>query len=201
MRPQIRQLVIASSNAGKIAEITDILGRFDIAMLTQAQLNIPDVEETGTTFIDNALIKARHAARLSGLPALADDSGLAVSALGGKPGIYSARYAGSPCNDQNNNEKLLAALLGNSDRRAAFVCVMALCFSDTHPLPLIAEGIWQGEVASQPHGDGGFGYDPLFYVPSHGVTAAELGPGEKNQISHRSLALNALVQQMTLLSP
>ncbi len=207
MRGKISQLVLASGNVGKIVELTELLAPADIEVIPQSEFNIVDVEETGSTFVENAILKAKHAAKVSGLPALADDSGLVVPALGGAPGIYSARYAEmgnenrthaeNLSRDERNNEKLLAEMAGHSDRTAAFVCVMALCLSDTHPLPIIAEGIWQGEIAAATHGDGGFGYDPLFFVPSHGVCAAELEKAEKNRISHRGLALQSLLSQIT----
>lgn len=204
MRQAIKQLVLASHNTGKIAELSDLLSAVNIDVLPLSDFTDDDVEETGTTFIENAIIKAKYAAKVSGLPALADDSGLVVPALGGAPGIYSARYAQeNPTeakSDAKNNEKLLAEMAGKSDRQAAFVCVMALCLSETHPLPILAEGIWQGEIAETRHGDGGFGYDPLFFVPSHGVTAAALDKAEKNRISHRGLALQSLLSELRLLS-
>lgn len=199
MRHSIKQLVLASNNTGKITELSDLLAAVDIEVIPQSEFNIIDVEETGLTFVENAILKARHAAKISGLPALADDSGLVVPALDGAPGIYSARYAGEPKNDNKNNEKLLAAMAGQNNRQAAFVCVMALCLSDTHPLPILAEGIWPGEITASAHGQGGFGYDPLFFVPSHGVTAAELDSAEKNRISHRGLALQSLLAELALL--
>lgn len=202
MKTPIKQLVLASNNAGKITEISDLLAPSGITVIPQSEFNIIDVEETGTTFVENAILKAKHAAKISGLPALADDSGLVVPALGGAPGIYSARYAqstpDSPKSDTKNNEKLLKELTGHHDRQAAFVCVMALCLSEIHPLPILAEGIWQGEIASQAYGHGGFGYDPLFFVPSLGVTAAELDKAEKNRISHRGQALQSLLAELTL---
>lgn len=196
----IKQLVLASNNQGKIAELSALLSPHQIEIIPQSQFNIEDIEETGTTFVENAILKAKHAAKMSGLPALADDSGLVVPALGGAPGIYSARYAqttlNQPKSDKKNNEKLLRELGGvseQSNRQAAFVCVIALCLSENHPLPIISEGIWYGEIALAAHGNGGFGYDPLFFVPSHGVTAAELEKTEKNRISHRGLALKNLM--------
>lgn len=202
MRTPITQLVLASNNQGKIAELSELLSPSGITVIPQSEFNIIDIEETGTTFVENAILKAKHAAKISGLPALADDSGLVVPALNGEPGIYSARYAQTdnrqPKDDKKNIEKLLAELAGKTDRKAAFVCVMALCLSDTHPLPILAEGIWQGEITNQPFGDGGFGYDPVFFVPSHGVTAAELDKAEKNRISHRGLALQSLLSELML---
>ncbi len=200
MRTPITQLVLASNNQGKITELSELLSPSDITVIPQGEFNIIDIEETGTTFVENAILKAKHAAKISGLPALADDSGLVVPALNGEPGIHSARYAQTdsqqPKDDKKNIEKLLAELAGKTDRKAAFVCVMALCLSDTHPLPILAEGIWQGEITNQPFGDGGFGYDPVFFVPSHGVTAAELDKAEKNRISHRGLALQSLLSEL-----
>lgn len=201
MRHAFSQLVLASGNKGKIAELQDLLAPANIEVIPQREFDIIDVEETGTTFVENAILKAKHAAKISGLPALADDSGLVVPALGGAPGIYSARYAQTDPtaakSDTQNNQKLLAEMAGHSERQASFVCVMALCLSATHPLPILAEGIWHGEIANQAHGDGGFGYDPLFFVPSHGVSAAELDKAEKNRISHRGRALQSLLSQLS----
>ncbi len=196
MKFSIQELVLASNNQGKIAEITLSLAEQHIRIIPQSQFAIDEVQETATTFVENAILKARHATKISGLPALADDSGLVVPALGGKPGIYSARYAGTPKNDDKNNAKLLAELKGKNNRQAAFVCVMALCLSATHPLPILAEGIWQGEITETPYGGNGFGYDPVFYVPSHKVTAAQLHKAEKNRISHRGLALQSLLERL-----
>lgn len=194
MRHPIKQLVLASSNPGKLQEINTILSEINIEVLPQSEFNIIDVEETGTTFVENAILKAKHTANISGLPALADDSGLVVPALDGAPGVYSARYAGEPKDDVKNNDKLLTEMAGVSNRQAAFVCVMALCLSASHPLPLLTEGIWQGEITTAMHGTGGFGYDPLFYVPTHQMTAAEMNQAEKNRISHRGQALHMLLQ-------
>ncbi len=196
MKQPIIQLVLASNNEGKIAEMSLLLAEQQIEVIPQSEFRIDDVEETGTTFVENAILKAKNAAKISGLPALADDSGLVVPALGGEPGIYSARYAGTPKSDSKNNAKLLKKLKDNPNRQAAFVCVMALCLSDTHPLPIIAEGIWQGEITEMAYGEGGFGYDPVFYVPSHKVTAAQLDKAEKNRISHRGLALRSLLAEL-----
>lgn len=202
MKHAIKQLVLASNNQGKIAELSALLSPYQIEVIPQSQFAIEAIEETGTTFVENAILKAKHAAKISGLPALADDSGLVVAALDGAPGIYSARYAQTspdmPKSDSKNNEKLLKELNGTDNRQAAFVCVMALCLSASHPLPIISEGIWQGEIALASHGHGGFGYDPLFFVPSHGVSAAELTKVEKNRISHRGLALQSLLSQLML---
>ncbi len=194
--PPIKQLVLASNNAGKLKEMSALFAGIDIEVLPQSNFGVEDVEETGSTFVENALIKAKHAAKISGLPALGDDSGLVVPALGGAPGIYSARYAGEPKSDSANNDKLLAEMAAIDDRQALFVCVLTLCLSDTHPLPLIAEGYWHGKIAKAVHGSGGFGYDPLFYVPTHDMTAAELDKAEKNRISHRGQALKQLLQRI-----
>ncbi|MBS9777787.1 MAG: RdgB/HAM1 family non-canonical purine NTP pyrophosphatase [Gammaproteobacteria bacterium] len=207
MRGKISQLVLASGNAGKITEISDLLAPANIEVIPQSEFDIIDIEETGTTFVENAILKAKHAAHISGLPALADDSGLVVPALGGAPGIYSARYCEMSNNsthhnnnlskDERNIEKLLTEMTGVQERQAAFVCVMALCISGSHPLPILAEGIWQGKIAATAHGNGGFGYDPVFFVPSHGMCSAELEKNEKNRISHRGIALQSLLGQIT----
>jgi XTP/dITP diphosphohydrolase len=185
------RIVLASNNLGKLAEMRAILADFDIELIAQADLDIADIEETGTTFVENALLKARHAARASGLPALGDDSGLCVDALGGAPGLYSARYAGSHGDATANIAKLLDALrdVPPEARTAHFHCTIVLLRSTDDPAPLIAEGRWQGRVLDAPRGDGGFGYDPVFLDPSIGLGAAELDAATKNRISHRGLAL------------
>ena len=166
-------------------------------MLTQAQLGITEAEEPHVTFIENALAKARHVSRLSGLPALADDSGICVTALEGVPGVLSARYAGDdPKSDQRNNEKLLRAMQGVTDRRAHYYCVLVLLHHADDPQPLIAEGEWHGEIAHEERGDGGFGYDPLFWLPEFGKTSAQLERDEKHAISHRGKALKVLLQRL-----
>jgi XTP/dITP diphosphohydrolase len=185
------RIVLASNNLGKLAEMRAILADLDIELIAQAELDIADIEETGTTFVENALLKARHAARASGLPALGDDSGLCVDALGGAPGLYSARYAGSHGDATANIAKLLDALrdVPPEARTAHFHCTIVLLRSTDDPAPLIAEGRWQGRVLDAPRGDGGFGYDPVFLDPSLGLSAAELDAATKNRISHRGLAL------------
>jgi XTP/dITP diphosphohydrolase len=188
------KLVLATSNPGKVREIQAMLGaRFDI--VSQSALNIEDAEEPHVTFVENALAKARHASRAAGLPALADDSGLCVDAFGGEPGVHSAYYAGRDGSreerDARNNRKLLENL--SSDRKAYYCCVMVLVRHADDPRPLIAEGLWHGEIARAPRGANGFGYDPLFLPIGLGKTAAELGPAEKNRISHRALALKRLM--------
>jgi XTP/dITP diphosphohydrolase len=189
------RLVLASSNPGKLREIRALLAPLSIQVLTQHELGIVDADEPHDTFLENALAKARHASRIAGLPALADDSGLCVEALGGEPGVHSAYYAGREgdreTRDARNNEKLLADL-GN-DRSAFYVCVMVLVRRAADPRPLVAEGIWRGEIGRTPRGSNGFGYDPLFVLPSLNKTAAELDPGHKNRISHRGIALAKLI--------
>mgnify|MGYP001467946242 FL=1 len=186
------KLVIASNNPGKLREIGQILAQLGIAGLAQSAFGVPQADEPHGTFIENALAKARHAAGISGLPALADDSGLCVDALGGAPGVHSARYAGEPRSDQRNNAKLLEALGERSDRQAHYYCVIVVMRHAQDPQPLISEGLWRGEILRAPRGCGGFGYDPLFLDPEFGQTGAELAPARKNLISHRGKALALL---------
>ncbi len=188
------ELVLASGNVGKRREIAAMLGDLAITLRPQADFAVTSVEETGTTFVENAIIKARHAARESGRPALADDSGIAVDALGGAPGVYSARYAGVDASDKANLHKLLdaSAHLPDGLRSCRFVCVMVAMRDADDPLPVIATGIWSGQLLRAPRGDGGFGYDPIFLVPSHACSSAELSPLLKNQLSHRGQALRSL---------
>ncbi|HLU62798.1 MAG TPA: RdgB/HAM1 family non-canonical purine NTP pyrophosphatase [Gammaproteobacteria bacterium] len=190
-----RELVLASGNAGKLAEIARLLEPLGLVIRTQTEFGITPPEETGLSFIENAILKARHAARLSGLPALADDSGLEVDFLNGAPGIYSARYAGEDGNDAANNHKLLGALEGvpAGQRSARFRCVIALLRHAEDPMPLVATGTWEGRILEAPRGEGGFGYDPLFLPAGLERTAAELGKAEKNRLSHRGQALQALL--------
>ena len=190
----MKKILLASNNPGKIREIESILAGHDFQVIPQSALAIGDVDETGQTFIENALIKARHAAGLANLPAIADDSGLEVDALGGAPGVYSARYAGPGATDDANNAKLLAALAGvpMAQRTARFRCVMAFVRHADDPHPIIAQGDWSGVILEQATGQGGFGYDPLFFVPERGCASAELDPAEKNRLSHRGKALRAL---------
>ena len=192
----MKQLVLASNNAKKMKELNALLAPLGFEVIPQGQLGIPEAEEPHCTFVENALAKARHAARLSGLPALADDSGLCVKALGGAPGVISARYAGEPKSDARNNEKLLAELAAQPDRRAHFVSCLVLCRSADDPQPIIAEGEWHGEIVDQYRGDGGFGYDPLFFVPEFGKTAAELDAETKNAVSHRGRAMQKLIERL-----
>jgi len=192
----MQRIVLASNNAGKLKEFCQILAPLDIALLPQASLNIPDAPEPFFTFVENALAKARHAARIAGLPAIADDSGICVNALGGAPGVYSARYAGEPKSDQNNNLKLISALQGLADRSAYYYCVLVYVRSEHDPQPVIADGRWAGHIIDQARGDQGFGYDPYFYLPELDKTVAELSAEQKNTMSHRSQALQALLNKL-----
>ena len=196
----MKQLVIASSNAGKLREIQAILGPLGCEVLTQSALGIPDAEEPHLTFIENALAKARHAAEHAGLPALADDSGVCVVALGGEPGVHSARYAGDSGSreerDARNNAKLIQALAPFSDCRAYYYCAMVLVRHAADPQPLIGEGYWWGEILDEARGGNGFGYDPHFFLPDLGKTAAELDPEQKNRLSHRGQALRQLFDKL-----
>jgi len=189
---RLQKVVMASGNAGKIREIARLLGGLGVEVVAQSELGVSDADETGTTFAANSLIKAQHAADATGLPAIADDSGLSVDALDGAPGVYSARYAGR-AGDEANNDKLLAALDGIEDRGAAFHCV-ATFIDPRAPEPLVAAGEWRGEILHARQGDGGFGYDPLFFVPDCNCSSAELSPEQKNARSHRGQALHKLVE-------
>lgn len=187
--------MLASNNPGKLKELQAILADCSVRVRRQSDFSVPDVEETGATFIENAIIKARHAANYTQLPALADDSGIEVDALGGAPGVHSARYAGNDASDCENRNKLLRDMqqVPASDRGCRFVCVMAYLKEANDPLPIIATGVWDGTLLYEPHGLHGFGYDPLFYVPDQGCTSAELDPEVKNRISHRAQALKAFL--------
>ncbi len=193
-----RTLVLASGNAGKLRELGAMLGPLRWTVRPQSDWALEEAEESGLSFIENALIKARHAARLTGLPALGDDSGLVVDALDGGPGIYSSRYAGEGADDVSNNRRLLDALarVDASGRSAHFYCAMALLRHAGDPAPLIATGQWDGRILEAPAGSDGFGYDPLFWVPGEGCTAAQLPADVKNRLSHRGQALNALLRQL-----
>ncbi|ATF91082.1 dITP/XTP pyrophosphatase [Cedecea neteri] len=194
----MQKVVLATGNAGKVRELANLLADFGFDVVAQTELSVESVEETGLTFIENAILKARHAAKVTGLPALADDSGLAVDALGGAPGIYSARYAGEDASDRQNLEKLLEALKDVPDekRQAQFHCVLVYMRHAEDPTPLVFHGSWPGVITRAPAGQGGFGYDPIFYVPSEGKTAAELTRDEKSAISHRGKALKLLLEAM-----
>ncbi|WP_022972889.1 RdgB/HAM1 family non-canonical purine NTP pyrophosphatase [Xanthomonas maliensis] len=197
----MKQLVLASGNAGKLEELRAMLAALPLQIVAQGELGVEDVPETGLTFVENALIKARHASAVTGLPALADDSGLIVDALGGAPGLYSARYAGSPTNAQANNAKLLEAMraVPAEQRSARFYAVIVLLRHPEDPQPLIAEGSWEGVITTAPRGDGGFGYNPVFLDPRYGLTAAEMDAALKNRLSHRAVALATLQQQLATL--
>jgi XTP/dITP diphosphohydrolase len=192
----MKKLVLASNNPGKLREFAALLASVDFEVLPQAQFNVPEAEEPHFTFVENAIAKARHAARLTGLPALADDSGICVDALGGAPGVFSARFAGEPKSDQRNNEKLIADLAGQANRRAHYYCILVFVRHADDPQPIIAEGEWHGEIIDVPHGANGFGYDPYFWLPEFGCTAAELAADKKNAISHRGKALAVLIGKL-----
>lgn len=187
--------VLATGNQGKVREMSELLNSFSIEVLPQSQFNVPEVPETGTTFVENAIIKARHAAKITGLPAIADDSGLEVDFINGQPGIYSARFAGERATDQDNNEKLLNKLSGISSeqRSARFQCVLVYMRHALDPTPIICQGTWEGSIVESPQGENGFGYDPLFWVDSDKCTSAQLTKQRKSELSHRGQALAQLV--------
>ena len=192
----MQKLVLASNNAGKVKEFQALLAPLKFEVIPQGVLGIPSADEPHDTFIENALEKARHASRASGLPALADDSGICAHALDGRPGVYSARYAGENANDESNNQKLLAQLSNQSDRSAHYVCALVLVKSADDPNPLIVETSWHGVIVDEPKGGNGFGYDPHFFLPELNKTAAELDPAHKNAISHRGQALRGLISKL-----
>ncbi len=192
----IQKLVIASNNQGKLREINALLLPLSIEVMPQSMFNVGEVEEPYGTFVENALTKARHASRCSGLPALADDSGICVNILNGAPGVNSARYAGEPKSDQRNNQKLVEALRDQTDRSAYYYCIMVMMRHVDDPQPIIVDGAWHGEIILEPKGEGGFGYDPYFYLHELGKTSAQLSAEQKNQISHRGTALLRLVEQL-----
>jgi XTP/dITP diphosphohydrolase len=192
----IPRLVLASNNAGKLREFRRLLSPLSIEVLPQAELGIPEADEPHVTFVENALAKARHASALAGLPALADDSGICVHALGGAPGVQSARYAGEPKSDSRNNERLVAALQGVADRRAHYACLLVLVRHAADPEPILAEGDWHGTIVDAPRGAGGFGYDPHFLDATTGLTAAELPLAQKNELSHRGRAMRMLIAKL-----
>ena len=191
-----QRLILASNNAGKLKEFAQLLEPIGFELHPQGEFNVPEAEEPFGTFVENALAKARHAARLTGLPALADDSGVCVNALGGAPGVYSARFAGEPKSDARNNEKLVADLASHADKSAYYYCVLVYVRHADDPQPVIADGQWHGEIIETPRGANGFGYDPHFLIPSLGKTTAELEPSVKNAHSHRGQALRALVEKL-----
>ncbi|WP_036169336.1 RdgB/HAM1 family non-canonical purine NTP pyrophosphatase [Massilia sp. 9096] len=191
-----QRLILASNNAGKLKEFAQLLGPIGFELHPQGEFNVPEAEEPFGTFVENALAKARHAARLTGLPALADDSGVCVNALGGAPGVHSARYAGLPKSDARNSEKLVRDLAGIDDKSAYFYCVLVYVRHADDPQPVIADGVWRGRIVDEARGAGGFGYDPHFLLAEFGKTAAELEAHEKNAVSHRGQALRALVKKL-----
>ncbi|MCB1858435.1 MAG: RdgB/HAM1 family non-canonical purine NTP pyrophosphatase [Gammaproteobacteria bacterium] len=196
---QGERIVLASNNPGKVREIEQLLSTQRITVLPQSKFGVSSIEENGLTFVENAILKARHAAQCSGLPAIADDSGIEVDALGGAPGIYSARFAGPQCNDQDNNQKLLDALatIADTDRTARFQCLMVYMRNAADPTPIICQGTWEGQILTTPRGTNGFGYDPLFWVPEFCCSSAELDPETKNRLSHRGRALRQLLAALS----
>ncbi len=196
----MRKIVIASNNPGKLREFGQLLAPFDVDAIPQAAFNIPEAAEPHATFVENALAKARHASRLTGLPALADDSGICAVALGGAPGVWSARYAAedvtAPTSDARNNEKLVRELAGHADKRAFYHCSLVVVMREDDPHPIIADGQWWGNIVATPRGGGGFGYDPYFFVPEYGCTAAELEASVKNRVSHRGQAMALLALKL-----
>ena len=191
-------IVLATGNQGKVKELAGLLASQNIQVVAQSEFNVPDVPETGTTFVENAIIKARHAAKITGMPAIADDSGLDVDALHGAPGIYSARYAGEEASDADNNKKLINALANvpSEQRTARFHCVLVYMEHENDPTPIICHGVWEGTILTAPKGDNGFGYDPLFWQADLNKTSAELTKAQKNKLSHRGKALAILVERL-----
>ena len=194
----MKKIVLASGNAGKVREINKLLSAYDFEVIPQTEFKVHEAVEDGLSFVENAIIKARHAAKITGLPSIADDSGIEVDALNHAPGIYSARYSGEGANDKRNNEKMLKELEGvaEADRSARYQCVMVFMRDGDDPMPIIAQGSLEGRILTSPVGEGGFGYDPIFHLPDHNCSAAELSLEEKNKISHRAKALNALLLQL-----
>lgn len=194
----MKQLVLASGNQGKLTEFEEILKPLGFSVLAQSHFNVPDVEETGTTFVENAIIKARNAAAHSGLPTLADDSGIEVDALNGAPGVYSARFSGENASDESNNKLLVEKLssVPEQERTARYRAVLVYMRHELDPSPLICEGSWDGIIQLEPAGEGGFGYDPYFYLPALGCTSAQLSRTEKNRISHRGKAVKLMVEKL-----
>ncbi len=195
----MKKIVLASGNQGKVREINQILAGLDIEVVPQSDFNVPDIEETGLTFVENAILKARNAAKCTGLPAIADDSGLEVDALRGAPGIYSARYAGPGTDDTKNLQKVLLELEGlpEAERSARFQCLLVYMEHDLDPTPIICQGTWEGRITTEPAGENGFGYDPVFFVPEQGCTSAQLSAEEKNRLSHRGQALQLLLRALS----
>jgi XTP/dITP diphosphohydrolase len=191
-----RTIVLASNNAGKLKEFTELLAPLGFNVRPQREFNVPEAEEPHVTFIENALAKARHASQITGLPAMADDSGICANALGGEPGVWSARYAGEPKSDERNNQKLIADLAQHTDKSAYYFCALVFVRHANDPQPVIGEGRWDGEIIAEARGQGGFGYDPYFWLPAFGKTVAELPAEQKNQLSHRGQALRMLVEKL-----
>jgi XTP/dITP diphosphohydrolase len=191
-----QRLILASNNQGKLKEFNELLSTVGFSVHAQGEYDVPEADEPFHTFVENALQKARHAARLTGLPALADDSGVCVNALSGAPGVLSARFAGEPKSDARNNVKMIAELASHEDKSAYYYCVLVFVRHADDPQPVIADGRWNGVMIDTPRGDGGFGYDPYFFIPALGKCAAELSPEEKNAMSHRGQALRALVEKL-----
>ena len=191
-----QRLILASNNAGKLKEFNQLLSTVGFSVHAQGEYDVPEADEPFHTFVENALQKARHAARITGLPELADDSGVCINALGGAPGVYSARFAGEPKSDARNNEKMVADLANQADKSAYYYCVLVFVRHADDPQPIIADGRWNGEMLDAPRGSGGFGYDPYFFIPALGKCAAELTSDEKNALSHRGQALRALVEKL-----
>jgi XTP/dITP diphosphohydrolase len=191
----MRKIVLATNNPGKVREINEMLAGYDLSVVSQSTFNVPDIEETGLTFVENALLKARNACLHTGFPAIADDSGLEVDALKGAPGIYSARYAGQGATDEANLQQLLDDLreIPQAERTARFQCLMVYLRHPHDPTPLVFQGTWEGRILDAPRGENGFGYDPVFFIPTHNCASAELEPDIKNSLSHRGQALRALV--------
>ncbi|MFZ6686561.1 RdgB/HAM1 family non-canonical purine NTP pyrophosphatase [Undibacterium sp. SXout11W] len=192
-----KKIVLASNNQGKLKEFRQILEPLDISLHAQSEFEVPEADEPFHSFVENALTKARHASRITGLPALADDSGICVNALDGAPGVLSARFAGEPKSDVRNNQKLVAKLENQADKSAYYYCVLVLVRSADDPQPVIADGMWKGEIIAQARGENGFGYDPHFWIPALQKTVAELDSAEKNQMSHRGQALRVLVEKLS----
>ncbi|TMP07111.1 non-canonical purine NTP pyrophosphatase [Pseudoalteromonas sp. S3178] len=191
-----KTLVLATGNPGKVNELANMLSPLNINVVPQSDFNVGEVAETGTTFVENAIIKARHAAKITGMPAIADDSGLEVDGLNGAPGVYSARFAGESASDQDNIDKLLNDLGSNSNRKARFWCVLVLMRHADDPTPLICSASWEGEITQSQNGEGGFGYDPVFFVAEQNCTSAELTKEQKNAVSHRGQALKKLLLEL-----
>jgi len=194
-----KKIVLASGNAGKLREFQQLLSGCGFEVVPQSDFNVSNVAETGTTFVENAIIKARHACKKTGLPAIADDSGIEVDALNGRPGVYSARYSGDGATDESNNQKLLQELAGvpTAQRTARYHAVLAYMRHADDPTPILCHGTWEGIILTEPRGEGGFGYDPLFFVPTHNCASAELDKAEKNRISHRGKAMQELLQKIS----